>query len=190
MSAFLWLIHRSPDGTWSHRIYLRTSTTKIMYIVVVSKTPACSWLFPTHHTHARARVARTVQSLQLLSSHIHTQTHTHTHTHARDVQYFIHAFSVYNTHCSVQTLLTIPPSPRALFNPHPYYTSITLFSPHHTLFIHQTQPSTHFHSTYAPMHMLHAPHHTIFSSHTHSSRTQTLFSLHTTHDTAVHSHTI
>ena len=98
--------------------------TKLRTIVLQRffKTPACPWLPPPPtHTHTHTCGTHCI---------VHARAVKFTHTHAHNVQHCIYAFSVYNTHCTVQTLLTIPPSPRALCNPHTYYTTITLFSPH------------------------------------------------------------
>ena len=99
-----------------------------------------------------------------------------------------------HTHCSVHT-------PHTICSAHPHHahclvhthnTTITLLiqpSPH-TLFIHHTHTHPHATDTHCtPQFLVHtdtfSPHHT--STHCSVLIAHTLFSLHTTHDTAVHS---
>ena len=95
--------------------------------------------------------------------HMRFQSTTHTvqlrhssQSHPHHAHYVIHTHTTLQSHCSVLT---------------------------HSVHSSHIRPSTHFHCTYAPMHMLHAPHHTIFSSRTHTNRSHKHCSVYTPHMT-------
>ena len=112
--------------------------------LVLFKTPACPWLFSTHHTHVRTHY----------TVHTHAVKFTHTRACPHCSALYTCIFSLHHSHCSVTHSTNNqfnPPSPRALFNPHTLHHNHAVQSSLHTLFIHHTQPSTHFHCPNATM---------------------------------------
>ena len=170
LSAFPWLLYRSPDSTG----LIECSLELVQQRLVRFKNPACPWLYSTHHTTR----ARTVQSAHTLFKFTHTYPHCL-------VLYTMHIQSTPHTRLStVQFTHSIQPTLTLI---HTHYTTdshCSVLTTH--MFIHpHTHPSTHFPCTNAPMQMLYTSHHTILV-HTHAHTAHT-FSPHHTHTNTIQS---
>ena len=128
--------------------------------------------FPTYHTHTYT--CGTVHTHTLLSSHTHMPTLFITvDMHFQSTPHTLtpHTIPPYHVHYLV-----------LIHTLHHNHTSCSVLTTH-TVHLSHTQPSTHFHCMHPCTFYTHTTPYN-FLVHTH---TQTLFSLHTTYDTAVHS---